>query len=315
MQNNFFRDTGSSFNGRGDEMFEEEEVEGDEAFAMPGSPEKRPLDDDLGASLTDARRRNLILRMEQEGLNFSLFFKYLKGIRKGDSLQLGSLLQALETNYPFLEQADRVFLVKDCITERSRVDYGLLEELFTRHSKQLKPSAEQTLTVLATSLAQGSVHPTPEKAIRAFLRDCGVDEYDKIGEDRFIEIFTGQQRVRGKSAGSKFASVDGESLSMVFQCLKLDSNRRLLGKDLQNCLVAFAQTRKGTLDLNAQGIAEVGALIPGYAEMSPRTRYEEVAMKLLAMLEERRLKPLDAFRMADTSRVGRVNLAILQASF
>jgi len=33
----------------------------------------------------------------------------------------------------------------------------------------------------------------------------------------------------------------------------------------------------------------MASLVPGYGEMSPRTRYEEVAIKLLGLLEEKKL--------------------------
>lgn len=78
--------------------------------------------------------------MEKEGLNFQSFFNSLKSMSSGGFIALGSLLKALEASYPTITPNDRQMLIKDCLVERGKVDYIQLEELFTKFSKNLKPS-------------------------------------------------------------------------------------------------------------------------------------------------------------------------------
>lgn len=68
-------------------MFDQEEIQGDEAFVMPNSPQKFVNEDDLRQYHSeDLQRKKMIQRMEIEGLNFTLFFKNLKTLKKGDYL-------------------------------------------------------------------------------------------------------------------------------------------------------------------------------------------------------------------------------------
>jgi hypothetical protein len=43
-------------------------------------------------------------------------------------IPLGTVLKAIETSYPSLSQIDRNFLIKECIKERTKIDYVMLED-------------------------------------------------------------------------------------------------------------------------------------------------------------------------------------------
>jgi len=46
-------------------------------------------------------------------------------------------LKAIEKNYPSTTISDRNFLIKECIKDRTKIDFYLFEELFTKFSKNL----------------------------------------------------------------------------------------------------------------------------------------------------------------------------------
>jgi hypothetical protein len=85
----------------------------------------------------EQRRRATIQKMESEGLNFQSFFATLKKSTTAGYLTLGGLLKNIELSYPTIGVNDRNFLIKECIVERNKIDYVMLEELFTRYSKNL----------------------------------------------------------------------------------------------------------------------------------------------------------------------------------
>jgi hypothetical protein len=109
------REVEEDFNERQGEIdFEEEEMQGTETMA--DASYDNHADRSVEEAEQDEQRGRIIQRMELEGLNFTLFFKYLKSLRKqGDLIQLGAVLKALETNYPTTSSAERVFLIQDCI--------------------------------------------------------------------------------------------------------------------------------------------------------------------------------------------------------
>lgn len=80
-------------------------------------------------------------------------------------LTLGVVLKALEVSYPTITQVDRNYLVRDCIVEKTKIDYMLLEEVFTRYSKKLKPSVAQAFLVIATNIMKKMGGP-PEQSIK-----------------------------------------------------------------------------------------------------------------------------------------------------
>jgi|LauGreDrversion4_2_1035121.scaffolds.fasta_scaffold27535_3 hypothetical protein len=56
-------------------------------------------------------------------------------------LSLGTLLKQVETCYPGLSVSDRNHLVKDCLRERTKVDWVLFEEVITSFAKgPLRPT-------------------------------------------------------------------------------------------------------------------------------------------------------------------------------
>jgi hypothetical protein len=58
-------------------------------------------------------------------------------------MALGSLLKLFDESYPSISASDRNFLVKDCLKERTKIDFVLFEDLLSKYSKNLKPSVTQ----------------------------------------------------------------------------------------------------------------------------------------------------------------------------
>jgi hypothetical protein len=52
----------------------------------------------------------------------------LKRFVTNGSLPLGTVLKQLETSYPSLSVSDRNHLVKDCLRERTKIDWVLFED-------------------------------------------------------------------------------------------------------------------------------------------------------------------------------------------
>ena len=63
-------------------------------------------------------------------------------------------MKALETSYPSIPANDRNYLIKECIVDRIKVNYGELERLMTKYGKNIKPSCSSTFTVLANNIAK-----------------------------------------------------------------------------------------------------------------------------------------------------------------
>jgi hypothetical protein len=82
--------------------------------------------------------------MEKEGISFASFLQSLKRQAGNGMVQLGTLLKSLETNYPTVPFSDRNFLVRECIRERTKVDFVQFEELISRFAKNLLPSTALT---------------------------------------------------------------------------------------------------------------------------------------------------------------------------
>jgi len=82
--------------------------------------------------------------MEKEGIGFTSFFNQIRNQVSNGLISLGTILKAIEKNYPSTTISDRNFLIKECIKDRTKIDFYLFEELFTKFSKNLQPSSAQT---------------------------------------------------------------------------------------------------------------------------------------------------------------------------
>ena len=68
-------------------------------------------------------------------------------------LSLGTLLKQLEASFPGLTISDRNHLVKDCLRERTKIDWVLFEEIITKFAASpLRPTVTQFFQTLASTL-------------------------------------------------------------------------------------------------------------------------------------------------------------------
>jgi hypothetical protein len=81
--------------------------------------------------------------MEKEAINLQNFVDSLKRQVVNGCISLGSLLKLFDTSYPSITTNDRNFLVKDCLKERTKIDFVMFEDLLSKYSKNLKPSVTQ----------------------------------------------------------------------------------------------------------------------------------------------------------------------------
>ena len=82
--------------------------------------------------------------MEKEGVGFTSFLDTIRRLAANGLIPLGTVLKTLESSYPTIPLSDRNFLVKDCIKERTKVDFVAFEQLFTRFAKNVASSSSQT---------------------------------------------------------------------------------------------------------------------------------------------------------------------------
>ncbi len=73
-------------------------------------------------------------------MSLQSFLDSLKKYISNGFIALGTLLKQVETSYPFINVSDRNFLVKECLKDRTKIDYALFEDLLSKFSKSLKPS-------------------------------------------------------------------------------------------------------------------------------------------------------------------------------
>lgn len=78
--------------------------------------------------------------MEREGVGFSSFLETVRKQAVNGVVPLGTVLKSIESSYPTISLSDRNFLVKDCIKERTKIDFVAFEELFTRFAKNIMSS-------------------------------------------------------------------------------------------------------------------------------------------------------------------------------
>lgn len=113
--------------------------------AASGLIGRKPIVEESKLGVEDEKKKIIISKMEAEGLNFYTFLNQVKKQTQAGIIALGTLLKTLEANYPTIAASDRNYLIKDCIIERTKVDYLKFEELITKNSKNLMPSVSQTL--------------------------------------------------------------------------------------------------------------------------------------------------------------------------
>ena len=77
--------------------------------------------------------------MEKEGISFQSFFNYFKNQTSNGLIPLGLLIKTMGESYPTVTIGNRNFLIRECIREKTKIDYVVLEELFSRFSKNLLP--------------------------------------------------------------------------------------------------------------------------------------------------------------------------------
>lgn len=63
--------------------------------------------------------------MEKEGLSLPNFIEGLKRYVTNGLIALGTLLKQFELSYPSISVTDRSFLVKDCLRDRTKIDFVL----------------------------------------------------------------------------------------------------------------------------------------------------------------------------------------------
>jgi len=82
--------------------------------------------------------------MEREGQSLQSFLDGLKQYVANGVLSLGTLLKQVETSYPGLSVSDRNHLVKECLRERTKVDWVLFEEVIAKFATgPLRPTVTQ----------------------------------------------------------------------------------------------------------------------------------------------------------------------------
>lgn len=64
---------------------------------------------------------------------------------------------------------DRNNLVKGCIKDKTKVDFVMLEGLFSQYSKKMQPSATQTLQTIASSIFT-KMGATPTESVKQYFK-------------------------------------------------------------------------------------------------------------------------------------------------
>jgi hypothetical protein len=69
-------------------------------------------------------------------------------------IPLGAVLQHLESSHPAVAMEDKIELLKHCIKDKAHVDFAKLEDTFSRHSHNFKPSEYQIFSVIANNISK-----------------------------------------------------------------------------------------------------------------------------------------------------------------
>lgn len=117
--------------------------------------------------------------MEREGVGFQSFFDAIKKNVTNGVIPLGGLLKHLESSYPTVSLNDRSFLVKECIRDRTKVDFVSFEELFTKFAKNLLSSTTQTFQAIASNI-QIKMGAAPAESLRQFFKASDYNELDVL---------------------------------------------------------------------------------------------------------------------------------------
>jgi len=82
--------------------------------------------------------------MEREGQSIQSFMDGIKRFVVNGVIALGTLLKQVEASYPSISVSDRNHLVKDCLKERTKVDWVLFEDMIAKFAtSQLRPTVTQ----------------------------------------------------------------------------------------------------------------------------------------------------------------------------
>jgi Ca2+-binding EF-hand superfamily protein len=104
---------------------------------------------------------------------------------------------------------------------------------------------------------------------------------------------------------------------LAFKSLNIDSDGFVLVKDLIDVLISnisLSGSAGVKLPVNLSS-DELKKLIPGIDSMSPRTRSQNFVNHFIKELNNKNMKPLSVFNMADTTNTGITSISNLETAF
>ena len=241
--------------------------------------------------------------MEKEGINLQNFVDSAKRKVVNGCIPLGGLLQLFETSYPTISTTDRSFLFKNCLKERTKIDFVMFEDLLSKYAKNLRPSVTQFFQTVAQNIVK-KMGSSPMDSLKQFFRAQGLNEINNIAELEFYQIFS-------KVAPEGLAQ---SVFNQAFSTLSLDSDGFAIVQDIITVLasyVSFAGTKLATTLMSD----ELKKIVPGIDMMSPRTRCENLVKYFAKELAAKNMKYISVFKMADPNNTGAVTCTNLESTF